>query len=459
MEQLIKSFRLWLQRATFFRIMVIGFVIIILQIPVQMIDHLIYERQATKQGAIKDISSKWGGKQSIIGPKLVVPYIRTTTVENKLGKMREVKSKHYAIFLPDTFSAKSIVTNKTRYRGIFEVALYQADIVLSGKYSKPDFSKWGIEASAVLWDEAELVVEVADAHAIRKQVYLKWNQKSIPFEPGLGKTQKQGNGFHLPLKSLLDVEKYNYTINLFINGSEQLFVTPVGKDSSITISANWPDPSFQGKWLPSERPITKDRFKDRFDAHWDVPYISRNYPQSWLNDNFSDTVLAYSSVGVKFISPVDNYRMSIRSIKYAFVFLLLTFTSIWLIEIISKRRVHLIQYLFIGLGMSFFFLLLLSLSEHIGFGWAYMIASVSVISVVTAYSKAALKTSKRAAIIGFGITLLYGYLYTLLLEQNYSLLIGSVGVFMALTLVMFLTRNIDWYALGKPDGSEVEETK
>ncbi len=441
MEQTFKSFRSWLDQAVFIRVLVIGFVIILLQIPISMIENQIYERQSTKTKAIKEVSAKWGGTQIIVGPKLVIPYIKTTTYTNANGKAEISKTKHYATFLPDTFNAQSKVTNKTRYRGIFKVPLYQAQITIDGHYSKPDFSSLGIDNKTVLWDEAELVVQVSDARAIQQQVYLKWNGRSLPFEPGLGKTRQKGYGFHLPLKSLPDTKTYQFSINLLLNGSERLYLTPLGKDSTIQISANWPDPSFQGNWLPVKRTIDRKGFA----ATWKIPYISRNFSQSWLNDNFNETLLSQAAIGVDFISPVNNYRMAVRSIKYAFVFLLLTFGTMWLIEVISRHKVHLIQYLFIGLGMSFFYLLLVSFSEHISFGWSYSIASIAVIVMVTAYSKTALKTGKRALVIGSGITLLYGYLYTLLQEQNYSMLIGSIGMFTALALVMFLTRKIDWY--------------
>ncbi len=448
MEKVVSSFRSWLDQAVFIRILVIGFVILLLQIPVSMIENQIYARQLTKNRAIKEVSSKWGMAQTVIGPKLVIPYIRTVTYKNQQGKTEVSKTKHYATFLPDTFNARARVTNKTRYRGIFEVPLYQAQITISGRYSKPDFSQLGIDEKTVLWNEAELVVQVSDARAIQQQVYLQWNGTSLPFEPGTGKSGQSGYGFHLPLKSLGDKQHYEYSINMLLNGSTRLYLTPLGKDSEIRISSAWPDPSFQGNWLPVKRKVTDKGF----EATWKVPYISRNFAQQWRNENSKQSRLNEAAVGVDFISPVNNYTMAVRSIKYAFVFMLLTFGTMWLIEVISRHKVHLIQYLFIGLGMSFFYLLLVSFSEHIGFGWAYSIASIAVIVMVTAYSRTALKTGKRALIIGAGITLLYGYLYTLLQEQNYSMLIGSIGMFTALALVMYLTRNIDWY--GQQDTKE-----
>jgi inner membrane protein len=229
-----------------------------------------------------------------------------------------------------------------------------------------------------------------------------------------------------------------------LNGSDAFFVTPLGKNSSLKIQSDWPDPSFQGYKLPNTRNIGPEGF----EASWAVSNISRNYPQQWLDDTFSYAKLNQSLIGVEFVSPVDNYRMTERSIKYAVLFLLLTFVAIWLIEIFYKLRVHLLQYLLLGLGMSLFYLLLLAFSEYISFFWSYLIASSAVVAMTTLYSRAILKSTRRASWIGSGIVVLYIYLFSLLQEQNYSLLFGSIGVFLALAGVMYITRNIDWYQPG-----------
>jgi inner membrane protein len=232
---------------------------------------------------------------------------------------------------------------------------------------------------------------------------------------------------------------------MLLNGSDGFYVAPLGKNTNFTIKSDWPDPSFQGYKLPNARNVGPDGF----EASWAISHISRNYPQQWLDDNFSYAKLVQSLVGVEFVSPVDNYRMTERSIKYAVLFLLLTFVAIWLIEIVYKLRVHLLQYLLLGLGMSLFYLLLLAFSEHISFLWSYFIASSAVVIMVSLYSRAILKSNKRASWIGSGIVVLYIYLFSLLEQQNYSLLFGSIGVFFTLAGVMYITRNIDWYNPGK----------
>lgn len=443
MESKTESFRHWLQGSAFLRVLFIGFVMLLLQFPISMIHGQIYERQATKQTAINDITAKWGKQQTLTGPRLVVPYFHTVRWKNKDGVMEKTRSKRYATFLPEKLNVSARVKNETRYRGLFEVPLYQATVQMHGKFNKPDFSQWGIESQDIQWEQAELLVGMSDARAIQKQVYLQWDNKKLAFEPGLGKSNNSDPGFHSLLGKALTRQEARFSINLQLNGSQRLFVAPMGKDSSIAIASDWPDPSFQGYKLPTTRTISKEGF----NAEWNISHISRNYPQQWLEQNFNKNNLTQSLVGVDFISPVDNYRMTDRSIKYVVLFLLLTFSVIWLIEVIARVRVHLLQYLFIGLGMCLFYLLLLAFSEHIGFAWAYVVASIAVVLTTTGYSKAVLKTGKRAGIIGGGTTVLYIYLYTLLQEQNYSLLFGSVGVFLILASIMYITRNIDWYQI------------
>jgi inner membrane protein len=297
----------------------------------------------------------------------------------------------------------------------------------------------------VLWNKAQLLIGVSDTRAIQKQARIKWNDKLYKLEPGLGKSAITASGFHVPQLDLTQADSFAFNIPMSLNGSTGIYVAPTAEDTQISITSNWPDPSFKGYKLPNLRKIDAKGFS----ASWSISYISRNYPQQWLDHEFDHSKFQQTLVGVDFISPVDNYRMVERSSKYVMLFLLLTFVAIWLIEILARLRIHLLQYLLLGLGMCLFYLLLLALSEHIGFLWAYVSASTAVVLMTTLYSKAVLKTVKRAGLMGAGIGILYVYLFSLLQEQNYSLLFGSIGVFLVLAIVMYVTRDIDWDNLRK----------
>ena len=438
----------YIQNSIFLRVLFIGFVIILLQIPISMINSQINERQHTRQQAVQDITTKWGTKQIIIAPRLIIPYTEITQWRDDKNKAQTSRVKRFVTFLPDHLNIKANTTSDVRKRGLFEVPLYQSTIILSGSFSKPILNNWGAKPEHVHWEQGEMVIGLSDVRAIQKQVSVNWNKKIITFEPGLGMSSiNNAPGLHAQLPSLNNGDNFDFTITLQLNGSEGLYFAPMGKNSDIHIDSDWPHPSFQGYKLPSKR-IIRD---DGFSADWAVSHISRSYPQQWLGNKYTKNQFNLALVGVDFHSPVDSYRMTDRSSKYVMLFLLLTFMVIWLIEVLTKIRVHLLQYLFIGLSMCIFYLLLLAFSEHIGFSWAYFLASLSVIILCVGYAKAVLKTRRNAFIIGGSIATLYVYLFTLLYEQSYSLLFGSLGVFIGLAVVMYTTRHIDWYNLVSVD--------
>lgn len=241
----------------------------------------------------------------------------------------------------------------------------------------------------------------------------------------------------------MDNRSFDFSLPLELNGSIGAFFAPFGRDTEVQLSSNWSSPSFQGMWLPASRTVNRDGFQ----ATWSIPFLSRDYPQNWRFWSNFENVISLSLFGVDMISPVDHYRMSQRSVKYQILFLVLTFVTLWLFEVLVKVRIHPVQYLLTGAGMCLFYLLELSLAEHFGFILAYTIASAAIVILITSYSAAILKSTKRALIVGAVVTLLYLYLYILLMIEDYALLVGSIGLFIVLATIMFLTRKVDWYSL------------
>jgi inner membrane protein len=425
-----------IKNSQFVRILFIAFLILLLQIPTVMLQGLISDRQNLRQEAISGITSNWGKDQILIGPRLAVPYVKRIQV----GKVEKTQSG-YGIFLPDDLQVSGKLDTETRYRGIFEVPVYQTKLEIRGQFVRPDFSSWGVRPEDIAWDRAELSLEVSDAHAIQNQAVLKWNQKSIPFTAGQGKYGSDSQGIHANLKGQTQDDTFTFAIPLTVNGSEKIGFAPFGKVSKVTLSSNWTNPSFQGVWLPDQRSVTTKGF----DATWDIPSLGRNYPQQWNNESpVKPETISASIFGVDLISPVDNYRMADRSIKYNFLFLILTFVVFWLFETATRLRVHPLQYLLVGVAMSMFYMLQLAISEHLGFTIAYLIASIAVVVLLTAYSIAVLRAKQRGAIIGIMQVALYSYLYVVLANQDYSLLMGSIGLFGFLAIIMYFTRRMDW---------------
>lgn len=211
---------------------------------------------------------------------------------------------------------------------------------------------------------------------------------------------------------------------------------------ALILTSSWPNPSFQGGWLPESLKISNTGF----EAKWQIPFLGRNFPQQWNGENpIADTMIYPSRFGVDLFAPVDNYHMAERSIKYNFLFIVLTFAVLWLFEVMVQLRVHPLQYLMIGVAMCLFYLLQLALSEHMGFHQAYVVVSLSVVVLITSYTMSILRAKRRGGIVGVMQIVLYGYLYVVLASQNYSLLLGSVGLFVFLAIVMFLSRRVDWF--------------
>lgn len=451
------------KQSQFLRALLIVFLVLILQIPTAMLSGVANERQSLRAEAVSEITTKWGTSQNIVGPRLYVPYVKRITTGEGDKQVTKTEGK-FAVFLPEQLDVTGALETKIRKRSIFEVPVYSSDLALQGSFARPNPAQWGAaNEQDIQWDQSELVIEVSDAHALNLKDGAVWGGKPLAFEAGRGKYASQNvdsNQYDvagLPIASAGIVAKlggkmvgdrFDFAIPLRLQGSERLTFAPLGKETNVKLSANWGDPSFQGKWLPATSTIEKNRF----EANWTVQAIGRNYGQSWSGDSpVPDATIRESLFGVDLISPVDNYRMSQRSLKYNFLFLLLTFVTFWLFEITSNLRVHPLQYLLVGAAMTLFYLLQLSLSEHLGFDHAYVISSAAVVLMIASYSVAVLRAKGRGLVIGLMEAALYGYLYFVLASQSYSLLIGSFGLFGFLAVAMYFTRTMDWLEPGEPN--------
>ncbi|HOI17924.1 MAG TPA: cell envelope integrity protein CreD [Geobacteraceae bacterium] len=426
-----------------------------LLIPVGMIDGVISERQNRREEAVREVTNAWGGRQTIIGPLLVVPYLRTVTEYDKDGMAKNRTETGHAGFLPESITTGGRLKCETRYRGIYKVPVYTAELQISGAFSRPDFTQLGIDGAHVLWDRAYLSLRVSDARAVMNPVSLRWNGREAPFLPGAGEFGGKVAGVHVPLQGMLAGERFEFSSNLILNGSEELSFAPLGKDTVVELASNWGSPSFQGNRLPVERRVSENGFS----AKWSIPYLGRNYPQQWESDKGFDEAVLPSCFGIKFMPSLDQYSMAKRSTKYGILFILLTFVTLWLFELVAGVRIHPIQYLLVGAGLCLFFLLEISLAEHMGFAPAYLCATLLVTSLIYFYCRFVLGGLRRSTILATVVLLLYGYLYALLMNQDYALLIGSLCLFLVLGAVMFITRKIDWYSTRRQgkDGGEAFE--
>ncbi|OVE77031.1 cell envelope integrity protein CreD [bacterium F11] len=432
----VDRLRQWIRTSVTIKFITAGFLILILLIPSAMIRSLIIEREARRNEAIGEISSTWGKSQTLGGPILSVPYRKTEV--NQKGKLVSVTK--YAHFLPTSLNINSTVDTEVRYRGIYEAILYNTKVNIAGEFPSPDFKEWDIEAKDILWESAYFSIGIPDMRGIKKPIKLNWGKDLIALNPGLQKESQYLSGVsgRIPLKgSGNSAESTSFSLSVDLNGSASLYFVPTGKVTTVSLTSSWKDPSFQGAFLPEKRNI----HEKGFEAEWRVLHFNREYPQKWLDAVYD---LSLSRFGIDFLIPVDHYRNTQRSTKYAVLFIFLTFVVFFFIEFLGKRRLHPMQYLLVGSAVVLFYLLLLSLSEHMPFVVAYIIAGVGTIGLIGGYTKGVFANKKITMIVTSVMTLLYFFLYCLLQLQDYSLLIGTAGLFSTLAIIMYLTRKINW---------------
>ena len=419
------------------RAFIVGLIVFILFIPSMLVFLLINDRENTRDKALRELNHTWGLSQTVTGPILSVPY----TVYAKDSKNNIISSTEYAHFLPETLNIKSTVQPQKRYRGIYEVIVYESTVNVDGHFTPPDFSELGVDPKVIDWKNAFLSLGVSDMKGIREFISFQWNGQSLSFNPGLKSVDliKSGLSEHVPITE--GAGQYAFNFQLQLNGSESLGFSPLGKTTIVDMQSPWANPSFSGDFLPDDRKVNDKGFT----AHWKVLHLNRNFPQKWLGTNHS---LGNTDFGVKFFMPVDHYQKVSRAAKYAIMFLGLTFLALFIIEVLRKTMIHPLQYILVGVALVIFYTLLLSLAEHIPFGWAYLISSVVIVGMITGYIGGIL-TKGISLYVGGVLTLLYLYLYIVLQLEDYALLIGSLGLVVTLGVVMYLTRKIDWYAVKK----------
>jgi inner membrane protein len=333
-----------------------------------------------------------------------------------------------------------------RRRGIFDVPVYVTPAQMRGRFELAEETARAERSQLKLaWADAQICFGLTDPRAIQDAGKLIFDGTSLPLRPGTGECGSLlSAGVHAPLLLAPDqapVSTLPFSTTLTVRGSQRLGFVPVGSSSSVRLQAPWTTPSFDGAFLPRGHEIGGRGFT----ADWRVLHLARNFPPAFDAGEVPFSRLAEADFGVSLLSPVDAYRTTERAVKYQLLFLGLTATLFFLLELMVRLRVHPVQYLLIGLGLVLFYLLLLSLSEHLGFTWAYAVAAAAITLLVTIYGRSVLRSRRRALTLGSLLAGLYGLLFVLLQIQDYALLAGSLALLAALAAVMFVTRRVDWY--------------
>lgn len=434
-----------------FKLGLIGFLTLLLLIPSFMVQDLITERKNRQQEVIREISDKWSGSQLVQGPILVLPY-KTTVMEKdsdtQKNSSQEILTNIY--ILPENLNISSKANPELLHRGIFDAVVYTSQIKVSGTFSQLELKKSGIDPAMIQWEQAKVDIGLSDLKGLKNNPVIRLGNQSYEVEPDFTSLKLFSNNLViLPNLSLEKSTALNFSFDLDLRGSERLSFLHLGKNTTVKIEGEWNDPSFTGRYLPDERSLSGKAFS----ATWKMPYYNRPYPQQWIEENTilntTDTQVQGSNnsdsravFGVDFLLPVDQYQKTIRTAKYAFLVILLSFLSLFFTELLIKQRVHFLQYVLIGAAMTIYYILLLSLSEQLGFNLAYVIASAATASLIGTFIWSLLKNRKVALVFTSILTMFYSFIFVILQLQDLALLVGSIGLFLIVALLMYLSQKI-----------------
>ena len=445
------------QSLTFKGIM-IALLTLILLIPSAMIQNLIEERQERSRETIEKINDKWSRSQTLCAPLLLVPY--TTT---KLDTDKKIYYEEHTLYItPKELKINASLTPEERYYGIYKAILYKSDIHFEGNFS--ELANLKIDNSKLHFDKAQIAIGVTDLRGVSQNPAFKIGDKLLETTVGevklfsvsenvieeditkygsrgsyIGSKNISGKSMIINLKDidLTDSlsQSLNFSCEMKLNGSGAINFIPIGQQTAVTVNGKWQSPSFIGIFSP-ESTIDNEQFK----ATWNILSFNREIPETWTDENFAD--LGNNSFGVNLIETVDHYQQNMRSAKYALMFIVLTFIVFFFVEIFTKKPIHIFQYVLVGIALILFYSLLLSLSEQIGFGWAYLVASVATILMITIYFYSLIKQKLPTFILAGTMLILYAFLYIILQIEDFALLFGSIFLFVILGVIMFVSNKI-----------------
>jgi inner membrane protein len=439
-----------------FKFFLICGLILALLIPMLFVWFLVTEREHRANEVRQEVAREWGGNQFINGPYLIVPYTVTVVVSGKDGERQKTVQERHAVFMPATLDVGGKAATKVLHRAIYDVPVYSGSFEFKGSFDASDLAEVDPEAQTVRWKDAILAVAISDVSALKAASPVRVDGTAeLPFEPSLGALGGRTNGIHARLADASGLfaptttapgtpqealPGFKFAFALTLNGTAGVSFAPVARETIVGLSTDWPDPSFTGAFLPTDRDINPTAFS----ARWQVPHLARSVPQAWQLASQNDLQMGPYKFGVDFIVPVDFYQLVSRAAKYATMFLATAFMAVFVIELRSSRKVHAVQYMLVGLAMAFFYVLLLSFAEQIGFRTAYLIAAGATVGLISLYVGFVQASAFKGLVMLLVLGALYALLYLILQLEDYALLAGAIAGFVMLAAVMFGTLKVNW---------------
>jgi inner membrane protein len=415
-----------------FKGIVIFVLTLLLLIPNAMMENLIREREARSIETITKINEKWSLSQTLCGPVLTIPF---TTTDKDLDK-KTYDTQHDLYLTPQSVTISTRLFPEERYYGIYKTILYKSEIFISGQFAP--LNQIQIENSVLHFDKAYISLGLSDLRGVTKRLDFSWNGKQYPSEVGTSNSLMKKR-LVVSLENAVtpaSSEKFQFECRFNLNGSSSIHFVPMGSTTKVEVEGDWKSPGFTGSFTP-EYEIGDKSFK----ASWNVLSFNRNIPERWVDSNVDNVEQA--SFGVSLVDTVDHYQQSMRSAKYSLMFIALTFVAFFFVEVLTGKRIHPIQYLLVGIALILFYSLLLSISEQAGFAVAYLIASVATIALITAYACSIFKNKAQTGILSLILCALYTFLYVILQLEDIALLVGSVGLFVILGIIMLISGKIN----------------
>jgi len=433
-----------ISRSMGFKAMLIGVLILVMLVPAALVRQVVRERSNRADEVEWEILESWGGELQFAGPLLRIPCSRLEEVTLMDEKGRETKEYRQSAFdlwvSPATLELRMGMESMRKSRGIFSVPVFSGTLAMSGTFEVTE-ALASLSRNETAWPgDAELVVSIANQKGLRGLEQARWGGAPLEFKPGDSGLDLLRGGIHAPA-AIKAGTLTAFDLNASVQGGRRIWMLPLGESTNVTMVADWPAPSYQGEHLPG----TQSLDDSGFEAAWDISYLSRGIPLFWKGSEADNDKLAEGFFGVDFFEVLDRYTLNDRATKYAILFIVVPFLALFMLELFARTLMHPIQYLLAGIANMVFYLLLLSLSEHIPFGAAYLASATAVGVMVFLYSWSIFKDVKKAWYMGPVMGASYLYLFLTLQSEDWALLIGALGAFGLTGLVMFVTRNVNWY--------------
>lgn len=456
-QSFLDRFTTWMRESILLKLTTIGFIILVLMIPKSMVNSLIDERLNRSVEVENEVSNTWSKPQTMTGPILMVPWIQKTVQTTTKGEVVTTTEKNYFFVAAESCETKAVIDTETLKRGIYEVVLYKSMFTINAKFPKADLVKLNISPEKVDWKNARIVVGLADVRGISGDFKLMLDKQELKAEASqdIGISYAPAADQSAPAYSTREPNVLNsgvvaavelpengeysgdLTLQFTLKGSKDLNIIPSSGTTAVHFESTWPSPKFIGSFAADDRTISAAGFQ----ADWKILHFNRPFSPQW-HENTQQ--LSGYSLGTTLLLPVDQYHQSTRSSKYGILIILVTFLALFLVETTNKLRIHPFQYILIGVGLVIYYTLLLSFSEHLGFELAYIIASVATTVLVTIYTISFFERRMLTWLVGGLLAAFYGLIYLIIQEEDYSLLLGSVGLFLLLAATMYFSRKIKW---------------